>query len=52
MTQVTAEYFTHHDQRKEKGAVCILSLGQQDGELKVLEVTEFSDPQKDEFWCQ
>ena len=49
-TQVTNDCTTIGGETKEKEAVCIVSLVEEDGELKVLSAKEFADPQKGERW--
>lgn len=52
MMQVTTDCTSHHGKVKEKDAVCILSLIEEDGEYKIVDAKEFANPQKNEVWDQ
>ena len=52
MTQATTTCTTHHGHEKKKTSVSILTLGEEDGVLKVLVVKEFADPKEDAAWLK
>ena len=50
MTQVTSTCSTVNGTTISKDAVCIISIVEEDGELKVLEAKEFADSPEHRAW--